>query len=56
MSYVTLYKQCSNQNTDQSADYAYAYSWLTYGVILWGNGTDVQDLLKSLELWRIYLE
>lgn len=31
-------------NTAVSAYYAYAYSWLSYGIILWGNSTEVNNL------------
>lgn len=26
------------------AYYAYAFSWLNYGIILWGNSTDIEDI------------
>ncbi|KAI5637665.1 hypothetical protein NE865_09648 [Phthorimaea operculella] len=39
-------KKTTNQTTATSAYYAYANSWLSYGIILWGNSTDVKDLFK----------
>lgn len=30
-----------------SAYYAYAYAWLRYGIILWGNSTDAHDLFVA---------
>lgn len=37
-------KKSTNQKTALTAYFAYAYSWLRYGIILWGNSTDAQNL------------
>ncbi|KAG6449746.1 hypothetical protein O3G_MSEX006201 [Manduca sexta] len=37
-------KKTTDVKTALSSYYAYAYSWLSYGVILWGNSTDAQIL------------
>lgn len=37
-------KKVTNFETALSAYYAYAHSRLTYGIILWGNCTDIQDI------------
>lgn len=38
-------KKTTNLQTALTAYYAFAHAWLSYGVILWGNSTSVQDLL-----------
>lgn len=37
-------KHSTNTDTALSAYYAYAYSWLRYGVMLWGNSVNINDL------------
>lgn len=37
-------KKCTDLKTATSAYYAYAYAWLSYGIILWGNSTEVNQL------------
>lgn len=38
-------KKTTDIPTALSTYYAYAYSWLSYGVIMWGNSTNAPDLL-----------
>lgn len=43
--YALFHIKCSTDiKTALSAYYAYAYSWLRYGVILWGNSVNSHDL------------
>lgn len=37
-------KNSTNTKTALSAYYAYAYSWLKYGIILWGGSVNVNDI------------
>lgn len=37
-------KRCTNIKTAVTAYYAYAHSWLSYGIILWGNSSQVNEL------------
>lgn len=37
-------KKTTDLNTALVTYYAYAYAWLMYGIILWGNSTDAPDL------------
>lgn len=47
-------KVSTDKKTAITAYYAYAHSWLNYGLILWGNGTNIEDLLiKQKKLIRI---
>jgi hypothetical protein len=39
-------KICTNAKTATSAYYAYAHSWLTYGIVLWGNSADFIHLFR----------
>lgn len=41
---LSILKRNTDYNTALSAYYAYAYSWLNYGIILWGESTDFLDL------------
>lgn len=38
-------KKSTDIKTATTAYYAYAYAWLNYGTILWGNSVDVHDIL-----------
>lgn len=38
-------KKTTDIQTALSTYYAYAYSWLSYGIIMWGNSTDTHTLL-----------
>lgn len=38
-------KKSTNEKTAVTAYYAYAYAWLSYGVIVWGNSSQVDSLL-----------
>jgi hypothetical protein len=37
-------KKSTNLETALSTYYAYAYAWLTYGIMLWGNSTDAPSV------------
>lgn len=37
-------KRSTDLNTAKAAYYAYAYAWLNYGIVLWGNATEVNQL------------
>lgn len=37
-------RKATDLSTSLSAYYAYAYAWIRYGIILWGNSVDAQDL------------
>lgn len=37
-------KLSTDKKTALAAYYAYAHAWLTYGLILWGNSTDINDV------------
>ncbi|KAJ8731244.1 hypothetical protein PYW07_004408 [Mythimna separata] len=37
-------KRSTDFKTAKTAYYAYAYSWLTYGIIVWGNCIEVEKL------------
>lgn len=37
-------KQSTDTHTAMAAYYAYAYSWLRYGAMLWGNSVNVQEI------------
>jgi hypothetical protein len=39
-------KKCTYLTAALSAFYAYAHSWLSYGIILWGNSTNVTSLFR----------
>lgn len=39
-------KKLTNLESAKSAYYAYAHSWLTYGILLWGNSTEVIKLFR----------
>lgn len=40
-------KKTTNVRTAIVTYYAYAYSWLSYGIILWGNSTDIHSFCSS---------
>ncbi|RVE50524.1 hypothetical protein evm_004853 [Chilo suppressalis] len=40
-------KRTTNMKTALAMYYAYAYSWLNYGVILWGNSTDASIIFTQ---------
>lgn len=44
---LSILKANTNYETALSAYYAFAYSWLRYGVVLWGQSPDVGDLFIS---------
>ena len=37
-------KKTTDIKTAVNTYYSYAYAWLTYGIVLWGNSTDIHDL------------
>lgn len=41
---LAILKSNTHQEAALSAYYAYAYAWMRYGVLLWGNSTDAQDI------------
>lgn len=40
-------RKATDLRTSLSAYYAYAYSWISYGIILWGNSVDANDIFIS---------
>lgn len=41
---LSIIKTNTNFKTALSAYYAYAYAWLSYGLVLWGDSTDFADI------------
>lgn len=37
-------KKATDLKTAMTSYYAYAFSWINYGILLWGNSTDAQDV------------
>lgn len=51
---LSVLKANTNLKTAMIAYYAYAYSWLKYGVVIWGNSVDANDLfIKQKKCLRI---
>lgn len=47
--YMYSLKSNTDIKTAMSVYYAYAFAWLKYGIILWGNSTDANDLFIMLK-------
>jgi hypothetical protein len=39
-------KKCTDLKSSLSAYYAYAHAWLQYGIVLWGNSTNIINLFR----------
>ena len=44
---LRIIKRTTNLHTALTTYYAYAYAWLSYGILLWGSSTDAKHLFRS---------